>query len=598
MNRKHNRICLWGMPRSGSTYLFYNLVEHAMQDWWDPKFNTDFNQRKKGSEPFRCDIENVLIKFQQEKYWFAKLLDTDIINLKNSNVLQEFCKLSDYNILILRKDIFASVISLCVATIKNQWTNDQDTTRIHVPVKLFDDMLSQQQSCMNLLNDMDFDYIIYTEDLTDNFGDTWEKLTGETAGNVIENRIAKSPDVMEIVDNYDELRDYYKNITTGTYCVLADNAVHIDVAGNIKMCCDQANLGTHVNEMNVDTAFRGKEFSDVRENMKNGVRDPVCNSCWNLEDLGLQSSRTRMNRTYTRDGYEMGLYDGYVKFWDIRDSNLCNMSCRICGSYSSSLWNTEAHNNKTNSDYIMPAFGDKPVLSWESDAYKLFVNNLDKCVSVYFAGGEPLLNNTHWNMLKTLYDNEMWHVHIRYNTNLMKTKYNGNDAINMWKNFRNISISVSVDAVGELAEYARTGTNWQVLQGNIKELARHHKLQANITTSILTIHELDKTIQCLKDIGVDDVYYFNVLTTPKYMSVNILPPKYKQELWDKLNLRQFDINPDLGYNQLKRILFENPPDSTILRKRFMQFNSVLDDIRHTSLEKVNKNLWRILHETN
>ena len=36
----------------------------------------------------------------------------------------------------------------------------------------------------------------------------------------------------------------------------------------------------------------------------------------------------------------------------------------------------------------------------------------------------------------------------------MKTKYKGMDAIEMWKKFQRISISVSVDAIGELAEYA------------------------------------------------------------------------------------------------------------------------------------------------
>ena len=67
----------------------------------------------------------------------------------------------------------------------------------------------------------------------------------------------------------------------------------------------------------------------------------------------------------------------------------------------------------------------------------------------------------------------MWDVHVRYNTNLMKTKYKGMDALDMWEKFTRLSVAVSVDAVGELAEYARTGTVWKTLENNIKRLAEY-----------------------------------------------------------------------------------------------------------------------------
>ena len=595
LTQDYKRICLWGIPRSGSTFVFYNLIEHAMQDSWNANFNTTFNEFKKGSEPFRGDIEKKLQEFEQEEYWFAKLLSTDLLNLKNANLLDRFLQLPDYNILILRNDIFQSVISLCIATIKNQWTNDQDNKVISIPVDLFKSMLAEQQSYIKLFDDMKFDSILYTEDLTQDFSDTWKYLTGEKLESNLENKIFKSPDKSKVVKNYKELYEIYTKTMNDSYCVLAEHGVHVDIMGNVKMCCDQNNIDLTVHDTTIEQSYCSTRFDKIRYDLRNGIRNKACDTCWNLEDKRLSSSRTRMNA----GNPNLGSYDGAIRFWDIRDNNLCNMSCRICGSQSSSLWNHEAHvhKDKFKTEYFMYAQGNNPVIGWSADTESLFNKQLDNCHSVYFAGGEPLINDTHWKILQTLYDNKKWNVHVRYNTNLMKTQYKGNDALEIWKSFPKLSVSASIDAVGKLAEYSRTGTTWDTLESNILKLLKYHKLQVNITTSILTIHKLDETIKYLQSLGINQVYYFNVLTSPNFMSVNLLPTDHKKELWDKLNLKTLDIDPNLGYNQLKEALFEEPSNKQELLDYFKKFNQSLDTVRNTSLQEANRELWNVLNET-
>ena len=371
-------------------------------------------------------------------------------------------------------------------------------------------------------------------------------------------------------------------------CILANSGIHVRPNGDITMCCDQASLNLNSKNTSIQDAFYSTEFSEVRNALQKGIQHPSCNICWTSEHAGLDSPRTRFNRLH-KDSDK-------ISHWDIRDDNLCNMSCRICGPYSSSMWNSEALKYEKDSTYYHLPISKKIVQSTQTNTIEAFKENLEHCKSVYFAGGEPLLNDTHWQILEILHENKMWDVHVRYNTNLMKTKYKGMDALEMWKPFRRLSVSVSVDAVGNLAEYARTGTVWSTLENNIKALAQYHKLQANITTSLITIHELDKTIQHLLDLGVSDVYYFNVLRTPVFMNINLLPIHSKQMLLDSLNLQQFtNVH---GYEHLKTVLFEEPDNKQELINKFKYYNEKLDSVRNTSLQLVNPQLWELMYETN
>lgn len=208
----HKRICLWGVPRSGSTYVFYNLVEHILNSDWNKKFNTDFNVYRKGSEPFRQDVVSRVEEFEQEEYWIAKVHNIDMRNLEEAGVYKRFECMPDYNILLLRKNLFECTLSLCIASIKQQWTNDHDAVPIVVPIDKFNEMLEHQINYQNSYNDMTFDTTIYTEDLTDNPDDIWNVLTGNKPAHSIANSISKSPNKQQVVENYQELKSIYNEM--------------------------------------------------------------------------------------------------------------------------------------------------------------------------------------------------------------------------------------------------------------------------------------------------------------------------------------------------------------------------------------------------
>ena len=212
LTRDYKRICMWGVPRSGSTYVFYNLVEHILNSGWNKKFNTDFNIHHKGSEPFRQDVVSRVEEFEQEECWIAKVHNVDMRNLKEAGVYKRFECMPDYNILLLRKNLFDSALSLCIASIKQQWTNEHDTKPIKISVDKFNEMLGHQIEYQDSYNDMTFDTTIYTEDLTNDPNDIWNMLTGTQPKHSITNSISKSPNKQQVVINYKELRSIYNEM--------------------------------------------------------------------------------------------------------------------------------------------------------------------------------------------------------------------------------------------------------------------------------------------------------------------------------------------------------------------------------------------------
>ena len=87
-------------------------------------------------------------------------------------------------------------------------------------------------------------------------------------------------------------------------------------------------------------------------------------------------------------------------YWDIRFSNLCNLSCRYCGTYFSSNWYDDqvALFGKPNHPKVTYAGSSK------TDAYDQLINYLPMVEQVYFAGGEPLIMEEHYKILKALID--------------------------------------------------------------------------------------------------------------------------------------------------------------------------------------------------
>jgi len=218
-----NTIAIFGAPRSGSTFAFHNLVTGLITN--HKEYNSAFNHKRLGSEPFRKQHQmqerNMEYwksslrrrwKLFPDSYWTAKFHLLDLMNAHQVEIIDEVLDKINYKILLLRKNLWESSLSMAISMKKNQWINNLDNKTISLTEEEFLWSLNVQIRNINhLWGDNDFgikyDQFLFTEDLTDNPSDVYEKITGNKL--ILDNTIAKSPAKENIVTNMDQLHDVY-----------------------------------------------------------------------------------------------------------------------------------------------------------------------------------------------------------------------------------------------------------------------------------------------------------------------------------------------------------------------------------------------------
>jgi hypothetical protein len=147
--------------------------------------------------------------------------------------------------------------------------------------------------------------------------------------------------------------------------------------------------------------------------------------------------------------YDTDYKNNVIHFLDFRNNNVCNLKCRSCGPGFSTSWAAES----------------KQLVRHE-DSIRLDEIDLSQCKMVYFAGGEPLLNPQHYDILKMLIAQNI-KPKLLYSSNMSVTGYKDQQVADLWKHFDNIQLHASIDAVGKYAEIVRSGTNWATIEDNL-----------------------------------------------------------------------------------------------------------------------------------
>ena len=166
--------------------------------------------------------------------------------------------------------------------------------------------------------------------------------------------------------------------------------------------------------------------------------------------------------------------------------------------------------------------------------------------------------------------------------------------IEYWKKFPQLKIWASLDAHGEVAECIRSGTDWEKVVRNIrdvKEQVPHAQFQITPTISIWNIFDFPDFWDYMVDNGFIDVEYssprFNLATNPWYANVMILPQSVKRRLAELYRVYQekHKDNVDI-YNGFKMIIYNltvgDENKGGILE--FKKFNDELDEYRDEKFE--------------
>lgn len=318
------------------------------------------------------------------------------------------------------------------------------------------------------------------------------------------------------------------------FCILPWIHMHPWPDGRVFTCClseHDAPIG-NLNEMDLDECYNSDNMKSFRLDMLDNKKVSNCNRCYELEEVGHDTLRKRSNDEFIFEKYDLhkdkshivqetkedgSLDDVHLTYMDIRFSNICNMRCRTCGPDLSSQWFDEAVDSKFNRTPEQKILQIRKGNTAFMEQFDPYLHTVEK---IYWAGGEPLLMDEHWYIMNKLVEMGRTDVRIFYNTNFSKLTYKDEDAVELWKKFKNVSIGASLDAGWEKGEYLRKGTIWSDTLANrerLKQELPQHDFNISCTVSIFNVLDVCNFYRKLCDIEFIE---------PKDFGVNILLGKH------------------------------------------------------------------------
>jgi MoaA/NifB/PqqE/SkfB family radical SAM enzyme len=406
-------------------------------------------------------------------------------------------------------------------------------------------------------------------------------------------------DIAPVKISLDSLRpdQQYKLTQSKTFCILPWIHMHAFPNGQAYPCClsesDYPVGNLHTATMR--EVWNSPEYKTLRTNMLADQPSKECARCYEREAMGFVSSRNDLNKNF---GHHIGLIDDTkadgtyedfkLRYYDIRFSNLCNMSCRTCGSWFSSSWYNEETKlfGKRNHPQFMYAGKD------QFDMWNQMQDHIPYLEQIYFAGGEPLIMEEHYWILKELVAREMFDVRLIYNTNFSKLALKDDNVLDLWRLFNNVSVGASLDAMGTRAEYIRKGTKWDDIVRNRElmiEKLPNVDFYVSTTVSIMNALHVSDFHRDWVERGLlkPQDWNINILQGPDRMRIDILPKLYKQQVEAKIKEHIEWLRPQDsltravgGYEGLINFMWQS--DKTHLLKDFFAYTDQLDASRNES----------------
>ena len=207
----------------------------------------------------------------------------------------------------------------------------------------------------------------------------------------------------------------------------------------------------------------------------------------------------------------------------MRFSNICNFKCRTCNAENSTLWYDD--------ELKIKSIKHAKVLTIDSFNPKIF-DELDELIPfvkyIYFAGGEPLLDKNHYLFLEKLILQNRTDIVLSYNTNLSTLMYQNWNALELWQKFKNVKLSISIDAIADKLELIRKGSNWNQIQKNLKLLlvfCPHILIEIYPTVSVLNCYHLPELILYFllnNYIKTVENINLNILNDPFFLNIGLM----------------------------------------------------------------------------
>ena len=283
-----------------------------------------------------------------------------------------------------------------------------------------------------------------------------------------------------------------------TFCMAPWTHTYLSPQSERRLCCasrekaswasqyidsEKADKNSEYTPISLEQHWNSLYMMDIRKSLLAGEEISQCQVC-NHKLLNIYTYRDYFTKNLfvnkIDEVFEKTNDDGYTEMkpisFDYRISNLCNFKCRMCGDQLSSSW--EAENR-------MLGYYDNGAEAWATKEFKPIIEKFQKEVAekelwdavyegrieeIYWVGGEPLMFEIHWDIMKYLVDSgHSKNVTVRYNTNLSRTSFKGTNLYDLLPHFKKVNVSASIDGTDKIVEYIRHGIKWETWLDNFKK---------------------------------------------------------------------------------------------------------------------------------
>jgi MoaA/NifB/PqqE/SkfB family radical SAM enzyme len=341
-------------------------------------------------------------------------------------------------------------------------------------------------------------------------------------------------------------------LPTDKFCVLPWISLETSPIGTVRPCClaedelrdnagDKFNLAT----AQFSTIQNSHDMRRLRQAFIDGDQPETCRKCFQEERAGRTSKRmhTLERLKHMIPDQDWTIDAKPLMFLDLKLGNICNLKCRICGSWSSSQFATEelqyVTDKKSSYHYTMLKQGAWPR---ENPVFWKEISTVANQIRyIEFTGGEPFMIEEHFELLRSLVIAGLApNIEIHYNTNGTQWP---KDAASIWKYFKLVEIAFSIDDLGPRFEYQRTNAVWSEVETNIarfRELRNHLpniQLQVCSTVNVFNVCYLEELSHWIDSQHFDFVYW-NMMHEAYYFSISTLPESAKRVITQRLQLAQ------------------------------------------------------------
>lgn len=364
-----------------------------------------------------------------------------------------------------------------------------------------------------------------------------------------------------------------------------------NASGNLRVCCNSTPGKNFITKPdgsayklqsdNLVEAWNSKVYTDIRMQFIAGERPEMCQRCFREEDVGIRSARQSWNAKWKHEAEFTPVAEFDIKYVDLRLGNLCNLKCRMCNPYASSMWVKEWN-------LVAPSLSESEYnrlknMSWPEDekTWENLFSIADTVEEIYLTGGEPTIIIQQHKLLDYYIErNTAKNIKLKYNTNLTNVP---KKLIEKWKQFKHIQINCSIDATGDLDHYIRHPSNWDTIIKNFEVIRtlNNATIEIHCTVQMYNILRLHELIDWATPYG--HKIYFNILNHPEELNIRVLPKHLKELAVSKLT-------PYLHLDKVQGIIdYMTSEDWNDKYEKFLEYTHALDESR-------NENLFTIIPE--